>query len=94
MSNRAVTKRFISVMDEIVQCCEVIEESERSCSDCPLHNTCIKEYPLVDFYEDVPYGKLTEFFDTADELTSYVPTREEWEADQGNLRRCDPDDMD
>lgn len=95
MSVKPIVRRLFSALDEIAQCCEVIKDSEKGCSECPLRNNCFEESTLEAFWADVPFDKATEFFTVADELTCYFPsTQEEWDAREADVRRNDPEDWD
>lgn len=87
-------RRIYAGIDELYQCCEAIKESKKSCEICPMKHHCIDETSVLDFGLDVTFDMIDEFLECADEVSSYAPTQEEWEAEEANVRRCDPDEWD
>lgn len=84
-------QKISKALEELTMCCERIREY-RNCAVCPLAVNCLDETPFLNVAYNAPAEKIAEFIEMAETLTDYM-TREEWEAEQANLRRCDPDDF-
>lgn len=84
-------QKIEKALEEMTMCCERIKEY-RKCAVCPLAVNCLDEEPFLDVAYNAPVEKIAEFIEMAENLTDEM-TREEWEAEQANLRRCDPDDF-
>ena len=83
-------QKISKALEEMTMCCERIRE-RRKCAVCPLAVNCLDEEPFLDVAYNAPAEKIAEFIEMAECLTDEM-TREEWEAEQANLRRCDPDE--
>ena len=75
----------------MAMCCERIKEGDK-CSECPMSIWCLDEEPFLDVAYGLSTDTATKFFEMAENLTDEY-TKDDYEADRGNLERCDPDDM-
>ena len=88
-----IPKNIYKALEEIVEACERFKECEKcNTQDCPMHNNCIEVETLADIAYNIPQSILDEFLTKAEKLTITL-TKEDWEAEEANLRRCDPDYM-
>lgn len=85
-------QKIEKAFEEMTMCCERIKEYEKCGSECPMWANCLDDTPFLDVEYNAPAEKIAEFIEMAETLTDEM-TREEWEAEQANLRRCDPDDF-
>lgn len=92
MSNPIAVKIY-KAFEELTQACERYKECDK-CDDCPMKIYCLEDsfVTLGETAYGVSLDKLDEFITGADELTSYI-SKEDWEAEEANVRRCDPDYM-
>lgn len=84
-------QKISKALEEMTMCCERIKEC-RKCAVCPLAVNCLDEEPFLDVAYNAPVEKIAEFIEMAENLTDEY-TKDDYEADRGNLERCDPDDM-
>ena len=88
-----IPKNIYKALEEITEACESFKEYDKCNSvDCPMHNCCIEEETFADFAYNTPKSVLEEFLSKAEKLTVEL-TKEDWEAEEANVRRCDPDYM-
>lgn len=84
-------QKIYKALEEMTMCCERIKECEK-CRECPLWSDCLDEEPFLNVAYNVPSERLGEFIEMAENLTDEY-TKDDYEADRGNLERCDPDDF-
>ena len=80
--------RIYMALEELAVACETI--AEQGCELCPMNIHCIQDTPLAQVSYDCSHNTIREMLKAADEITARPLTQEEWEAEQGNLERCDP----
>ena len=90
--NHAFAYKVCSSLDDMVQCCQEIKSNE-DCDSCPLSGMCIEKTTVTELADRVKLTSMAKFADLADEPKPKSMTQEEYDAEQGNLKRCDPDDM-
>lgn len=90
------------IMDGLVEvslACETISRNEK-CKACPCRGYCLEDVEFVDFVAKLNIIDLQKFIIMGEMLTeaeeeaskSEEQRRWEYEAEVGNLKRCDPDD--
>lgn len=84
-------QKIEKALEEMAMCCERIKEY-RECGDCPMMSDCLDDSAFLDVVYNAPVEKIAKFIEMAENLTDEM-TKDEWEAEQANLRRCDPDDF-
>lgn len=78
-------------LDELTQCCEKHKETGNCRENCAMSVWCIEDYELSQIAYNVSHDTINDFVTEADELTTYC-SKEDWDAEQANLKRCDPED--
>lgn len=88
-----IPNSIYKALEEIAEACESFKECDKcNAKDCPMHVWCIEDETLADIAYGVPRGRLEEFLSKAECLTTEL-TKEDWEEEEANLRRCDPEYM-
>lgn len=86
----SIASRLPKALDELMMCCEQMKEYGRcNGDDCPMNTFCLEETDFATIAYEVTKEKWEEFIKAADAEPEM--TRDDWEAEQGNLLRCDPD---
>lgn len=84
-------QKIYKALEEMTMCCERIKECEK-CGECPMMGDCLDDAPFLDVAYNTSADTIAEFIEMAENLTDEY-TKDDYEADRGNLERCDPDDM-
>lgn len=86
-----VARAIYRAIDELYQNCDTIKNSNEGCEVCPLNTYCIEDTTLMGMALDVPYERIDDFIETANEVTGYSPydSKEAWEDYQANEARQD-----
>ena len=84
-------QKIEKALEEMTMCCERIKEY-RKCGECPMKSDCLDDVPFLDVAYNKSVYTIADFIKMAETLTDEM-TREEWEADQADVARNDPDDF-
>lgn len=84
-------QKIYKALEEMTMCCERIKECEK-CGECPMMSDCLDDAPFLDVAYNKSAETIARFIEMAETLTDEY-TKDDYEADRGNLERCDPDDM-
>lgn len=85
-------QKIEKALEEMAMCCERIKEYNKCGSNCPMWTNCLDDTAFLDVAYNAPVEKIARFIEMAETLTDEM-TREEWEADQADVARNDPDDF-
>lgn len=85
-------EKIYRAVDELVDACARLNEFDLCNESCPLHCVCLEDTTVEEFNDLVTEDMITEFIEVSE---SAEPTIDRWdyEADEWNLRRGDPDDI-
>lgn len=94
-----ITQKVMDGLVEVSLACETICRNEK-CKACPCKNYCLNDVEFIDFVAKLSINDLQKFIFMGETLTEMEEEaskteeqrRWEYEAEIGNLRRCDPDE--
>lgn len=84
-------EKIVKALEDLYNCCIEIKDCGR-CDDCPMKSLCLEDNDVITVADLLSTETVTEFIKFAEDVE---PIRDKWdyEADEWNLRRGDPEDM-